>query len=362
LRVGLITTWNTQCGIAEYSRFLAAALVQKGVTLVILGNYPVRPVPWSSDGEKVYRFFYTGWHDKRGVDARTLFQSVEREQLEILHLQYETFLYPPPFLSVLRRAAQRLPVVVTFHGPDVPADFPCQEVACAIVHTPLNAAIIGDRNWRRVEVIPMGFPDRPLMPVETAREWLRRRIGDGKLWLGSRRVLCSFGDRTNYEAVLPVVEELLEAYPDLIYIIVTKPERAQKLQESIRNSTLDEHVLLFGRYLPVDELFTFLYSADVLLLYYPEFGAPGVASSAARLAIAARRPVILTAVELTRDLPAPFKIPFGDPVALKRRIINLFEDDNSKKDLLALQNPLIARFSWEVTAQKHLAIYRQSSL
>lgn len=360
--MGLITTWNTQCGIGEYSRFLAAALAEKGVTPVILGNYPVRPVRWGSDGEKVYRFFYTGWHDKRGVDAHLLFQSIEREQLEILHLQYETFLYPPPFLSVLRRAAQRLPVVVTFHGPDVPADFPCQEVACAIVHTPLNAAIIGDRNWRRVEVIPMGFPDRALMPVEAARERLRRRIRDGKLGLGSKRVLCSFGDRTKYEAVFPVVEELLEVYPDLIYIIVTKPERAQRLQESIRNSALDEHVWLFGEYLPVEELFTFLYAADVLLLYYPEFGAPGVASSAARLAIAARRPVILTAVELTRDLPAPLKIPFGDLDVLKRRIIDLFEDDNRRRDLLSLQNVLVARFSWEVTAQKHLAIYRQSLL
>lgn len=325
--------------------------MRQGGQLTILANFPVRDVSWARDETYVCRFFHTGWHQERGVDVEAALRRIGERRVELVHLQYQDFLYPPPFLKNLPRLIERVPLVVTFHDPGVPSDFPREMVSAAIFHTPLNAGLVGRYGWRRVGIIPMGIHDRPDVPRETARV---------RLGINSRHVLCSAGlGRTSYETVLPALSELVKEYQDLLYFIISPRERTVSLPDQIRALRLQHHVCLVDGFPPVDKLYEFLHAADIGLFYYPEFGVAGVTSAASRLGIASRRPVILTDVELTRDLPDQLKLPFGDLEQLKQRLRLLWEDDGCRSTVLRLQETLIQNYSWEQTAERHMSLYHQ---
>ena len=92
IRIGLITTWNARCGIAEYSRYLATALAGQGVGVAVLASYPVRVPGGAVDGKEVWRFFFTGWHQERGVDLELALRVTREQKLDLLHLQYQNYL------------------------------------------------------------------------------------------------------------------------------------------------------------------------------------------------------------------------------------------------------------------------------
>ncbi len=349
LRVGLITTWNARCGVAEYSRALVGALRARGHTVVVLANYPVNPVPWGADDGGVYRFFYTGWHRERGVDAELAGRVVAGHALDVLHLQYQNFIYPGDFLPVLRRLSLYAPLVATFHDAGVPGDFPRDAVARAIVHSPVTARLLG---WRGAAVIPIGIHDLPAPPAAEAR----RRLG-----LGARPVLCSLGlGRTDYRAVLGVVRDLVPRYPRLLYAVLGPEGYAEAVQRAARDLGVAEHVRALGGFFPLRVLFAWMHAADAVLFYFPETGIEGVSSSSARLGIAARRPVVVSDVGWTRDLPDELKVPYGDAGALRERLVRILEDEAFRRDLLARQERLIREASWARVAERHEAVYRQA--
>ncbi len=347
LRVGLITTWNAVCGVAEYSRALAAALRARGHTVVVLANYHVNPVPGAADGGGVYRFFYTGWHRERGADADLAGWAVTAHALDVIHLQYQNFIYPPDVLPVIRRLADHAPLVATFHDAGVPGEFPRDRVARAIVHSPVTARMLA---WQGAAVIPIGILDLPAPPVAEARR---------KLGIASRHVLCSLGlGRTDYHLVLQVVRDLVPRYPDLLWIVLGPEGYVEAVRQAARETGVEEHVRLEGGFLPLARLFEWMHAADVTVFYFPEAGVEGVSSSSCRLGIAGRRPVILTDVGWTRDLPDELKVPHGPPDALRERVVRLFEDAAFREALLARQERLIREDGWARTAERHEAVYR----
>lgn len=346
MRIGLITTWNARCGIAEYSRSLAEALRARGHTVVVLANYPVNPVPDAVDEGGVYRFFYTGWHAERGVDADLASRVVTAHALDVVHLQYQNFIYPPDFLPVLHRLAAYAPLVVTFHDAGVPVDFPRVVVARAIVHTPVTARMLA---WQGAVVIPIGIHDMPAPPV-----WEARRA----LGLSSRHVLCSVGlGRTDYRAVLGVVRDLVPRYHDILYAVLGPEAYADAVRGEASRLGIDRHVVALGGYFPLRTLFAWMHASDMTLFYFAESGVEGVSSSSARLGIAARRPVVVSDVGWTRDLPGELKVPYGDLGALCERVVHLFEDAAFREAILARQEAVIRETNWARSADRHEQVY-----
>lgn len=347
LRIGLITTWNSVCGVAEYSRALAGALRARGHSVVILSSHPVNPVPGGSDGDAVYRFFYTGWHRERGAEADVVLRAVARHALDVLHLQYQNFIYPGEFLPVLRRLSACAPLVATFHDAGVPGEFPRERVARAIVHSPVTARLL---SWPGTAVIPIGILDVPAPPVHRAR---------ARLGIASRHVLCSVGlGRTDVYPVLEAVRGLLPRYPDLLYVVLGPEDYARRVRQAAHEFGVAHHVQAHGGFFPLQTLFEWMHAADMTVFYFPETGVEGVSSSSCRLGIAARRPVIATDVGWTRDLPGDLKIPYGDLQALRERIIRIFEDPGFREALLGRQEWLIRETNWARTAERHEAVYR----
>jgi glycosyltransferase involved in cell wall biosynthesis len=349
LRIAIITTWNTRCGISEYSRSLTDALAELGHNITILASYPIWPVPGREDGTSVHRFFYTGWHQERGVDLIKALRVVREQGIQLIHLQYQDFIYAPPFLSALGSLAQAAALVVTFHDPLLSPGFPVAACRAGIFHTNETAELIG---WsRRKKVIPIGVYNWP----DEDRAAVRQRLN-----IDSRHVLCSLGlGRTDHGAVLRAMSELRARYPDIFYVIIAPPQLSPSIQALASELGLQENIRHLHHFPPNEELLDYLHAADINIFYYGEFGVSGVCSAASRLGIAGRRPVILSDVKLMKDLPDPLKVPYGSTPVLQERILQLFEDPGAAETALQIQEQLIATYDWKLTAAAHVQLYRE---
>lgn len=347
--VGLITTWHSKCGVAEYSRDLATALEGSGCRVAVLASNVVNPVAWKETASPACRFFHTGWHAHRGVDVEAALSAMKTLGVNVLHLQYQSFIYPPPFLDCLGTLAGVAPVVATFHDPCIPPEFPMNLLETAIVH---NRALQAMISGVETTVIAPGYHVLPEEGRDEARE---------KLGVGPGPVISSFGlGRAAHEEVVDALSGLIPRYPDLTYAIAAPAERMFSVRQAAASCGMDGHLLYAGDFLEPQLLFCLLAAADVVVLYYPEFGVRGVSSAAARLAIASRRPVVLTDVGLFEDLPPGLKVRYGDPRELRKRIVTLLEDPVEAGAALAIQNCLVDANTWAEVARRHVQVYSRA--
>jgi hypothetical protein len=243
VRVGLLSTWNTRCGIAEYSRHLAIAMRRRpDVELTVFGsrNFGERDIAPYEEWARP-SFDVQMWHPERQLSFDV--DAILESGVAVLHVQYSNLFYDRHSLvSVLRR----FPGVtaVTYHDKHVSAAFPYRMVDLLYAHR--EDVGIGPR-----KLIPQGIDLRA--PVI-------KTFGLGKSRADLIGELCA---RNGWE-----------------------------FQSSFGEK----------RWLESDELFTWLRDCDAIVLWYDEDRSSG-GSAGAPLAIGTRRPVYVNDTEWFRDLP-----------------------------------------------------------
>lgn len=243
MRVGLLSTWNTRCGIAEYSRHLVEAMRrQPGVEVTVFGsrNFGDRDVTPYEDWARP-SFDVQMWHPDHqlGLDVDAILAS----GVEVLHVQYSNLFYNRHALVSLLR---RFPGVtaVTYHDKHVSAAFPYRMADLLYAHR--EDVGIGPR-----KLIPQGIDLRA-------------------------PVIKTFG--------------LGKSRADLIGEICE------------RNGWVFHSSFGENRWLASEELFDWLRDCDAIVLWYDEDRSSG-GSAGAPLAIGTRRPVYVNDTEWFRDLP-----------------------------------------------------------
>ena len=125
----------------------------------------------------------------------------------------------------------------------------------------------------RVEIIPHGVPDLPLVTTDSVKPLLG---------LEGRTVILSFGllgPGKGYESAIAAMPAVVAADPTALYVIVgaTHPEAVRREGEAYRHRLEDaatslgmaDHVRFVGRFVDSDELATWLEAADIFLTPYP---------------------------------------------------------------------------------------------
>jgi hypothetical protein len=244
LHIGLLSTWNTRCGIAEYSRHLAEALRrQPSVDVTVLGsrNFGERAVAPYEDWARP-TFDVQMWHPDRSLDLDV--ESILELDLDVLLVQYSNLFYNRRLLVALLRDFEGL-TALTYHDKCVSRAFPHHLPDLLYAHR--EDVGVGDRRF-----IPQGI-DRRRPVVKT-------------FGLGKSRV--------------DIIGEVCE-----------------------RNGWDFQHSFGEDRWLDSDELFSWLRDSDAIVLWYDEDLSSG-GSAGAPLAIGTRRPVIVNDTEWFRDLPS----------------------------------------------------------
>lgn len=349
MRIAFISSWRVKCGIAEHTRFLAETLQQLGHEVIILCNYPLDDLPDRESSIEYYPFFYTSWHKERGVDISGALEILQKKKIDIIHWQYQNFLYPDPFLKQILKVALRIPLIVTFHDPLLPREFPRDICEGAVFHCEDTLNLIG---WNRPYLIaPIGihlWEDRP------------KKLLRNKLKISSRHVLCSLGlGRTDYQKVMQALANLKDKYPDILYIAIGPQPSIENIKKFAEEKGLLQNLIIDNSFPDIEKIKDYLQAADMIVFYYPNFAVEGVCSAAVRLGIAAQRPVIITDVNLMKDLPQKLKITYDKRDELKHRIEELFNNKDLYRQVLTIQKDLINHYNWTNVAEKHVDFYRK---
>jgi hypothetical protein len=243
MRIGILSTWNTRCGIAEYSRHLVDALRRQGdVELTVLGsrNFGERAVaPYEDWVEPA--FDVQVWHPHHRFDLDV--ERILRHLLDVLLIQYSNLFYDRARLVELLRDFPGI-TALTYHDKGGVRAFPYELVDLLYAHR--EDVGVGPRR-----LIPQGIDLR-------------------------RAVVKTFGlGKSRADIIAPICQ---------------------------RNGWDFAHSFGEDRWLDSEELFAWLRDCDAIVLWYDDDHRSG-ASAGAPLAIATRRPVFVNDTEWFRDLP-----------------------------------------------------------
>jgi len=244
VRVGLLTTWNTRCGIGEYSRQLAEAIRRRSdVELLVFGSRNIgdRAIREYAEGETPV-FSVQAWDPAASFEFDI--DTVLAADLDVLHIQYSNLFYKRRRLVSLLRRFDGV-VALTYHDRIVPrATFPHRYID--LLYTHRDDVGVGARR-----VIPFGVDVRaPLVKtfgLGKSRDDLIGEVCARNGW----RLETSFGD---------------------------------------------------DRWLEHEELYQWLRDSDAIVLWYDDDPTAGE-SAAAALGIATRRPVFVNDTHWFRNLP-----------------------------------------------------------
>ena len=291
-------SWNTACGISEYTRHL-------------LEELPC---------------------------ARVSASAPDLEGGGVLHVQHIDCLFHRIDLpDVLRAASSRgVRTVVTEHAverePAVWENLPDLLVAL----TPTGALRLRKRcPSKRVEYLPHGcptwFPPR------------KRRRG---------KVIGAFGfagAQKGFDKLLDV----LHAIPDAELVVFSHSQDG-RTNEDWNRAAADLHVRRFGDYLPPEQIAARLAAeADMLVFWYDEVAAAS-ASGAVRVGLASGVPVLTSATTWFEDVAGATY----QPTNLIEGVRRLFDDTPLRKEICTAARDLCFENSWARSAERHRALWQ----
>jgi len=158
----------------------------------------------------------------------------------------------------------------------------------------------------RVDVIPHGVPELPLVPSES----IKAAVG-----LVGRDVILSFGllgQGKGYELAIDAMPEVVAAHPNACYVIVgaTHPDLIAREGEAYRESLIarvkslkmTEHVRFIDKFVGRVELTRWLEAADVFVTPYPNLDQ--IVSGTLSYAMSAGRAIVSTPYAYAAELLA----------------------------------------------------------
>jgi len=184
---------------------------------------------------------------------------------------------------------------------------------------------------RRLEVIPHGVPELPLVDPEAVKP---------SLGLEGRRVILSFGllgPGKGYELAIDALPAVVAAHPEVLYVIVgaTHPDLIRSEGEAYRHGLLarvqahglGDHVRFVDRFVGRVELTRWLEAADVFVTPYPNLDQ--IVSGTLSYAMGAGRAIVSTPYAYASELLAEGRgllVPPASPALLGRALDNVLED------------------------------------
>lgn len=354
MKLGLVTTWNIPCGIAEYSRALKAALDDLGAEVVVLScadpDFPKSEATgvWTREGSLAK---LTSIINEGGFDA--------------VHVQHEFGLFrsDADFLTFAERCV--VPLIITLHTVHpfgIRGTFARGLAARALLtHTGRGYASLRAAGvTARIEAIPHGVPVITPFDKTEARRQLEDRFGipaTGVLVssIGFLAKTKSHADTTKLVAKLLQQGQLPD---DTRFVLAGRSIEGEGTwcKDAIRESGSDGNLFVVERWLSDDDSNLLHQATDVAVLN--RWPSSYSASGAVAMALGYGIPILAKTVPIHDDVDARFGIPFADDVELTAGLLALVTDPKLRVRLSDSARHVAAERSWPKVARRHLDLYR----
>jgi glycosyltransferase involved in cell wall biosynthesis len=117
MKIGIFSTYNVKCGIGMYTKQIADGLHKQGHEVIIYCNFPTnsdQDVKYEDSPHKIIPCWeWFGRTEKELIDIRAINTSLIVEGVDVVHIQYESFLWHERYFRELKNT---IPVIMTLHS------------------------------------------------------------------------------------------------------------------------------------------------------------------------------------------------------------------------------------------------------
>lgn len=352
-KVGCVSTWNSRCGIAEYSRSLTSAFPRTHLTVFANCNADLL----GPDVGTVVRPWEQGWRDPldglfgaivdAGIDAAIIqfnFGFYALDALDRLTLGLEQ--RGIPFYFVLHATTDIERPDLTIRLKDAAASF-CR-ARRLLVHSVRDLNRLKTLGHvENVTLLPFGLPRPPESPSTPP--------------VRPARLIATFG----YLLAHKGLPELIEAVGilrgrgielDLLMLNALYPAQESKemldvCERKIAACGLSGHVELHTEYMEEDAIIGRLAGAD--LVVYPYQRTQESASAAVRLGLASLAPVAATDLPIFDDVSGIIhRLPGVTPAQIAAGIERLLNDNDELRRWSGAQKEWVEAQQWRTVSQR----------
>ncbi|MBQ4061488.1 MAG: glycosyltransferase, partial [Christensenellaceae bacterium] len=368
-KVGMVTTWNTKCGIAEFTRMQMEATDHKACYTV----FPDRTQSLLRDDE-----FYVAprtWAQfDKGIDA--LIEEIKKSDVEVVELQYNFAFYSVISLGkIIDTLHKQKPVIVHLHSAKYFDDHinksnakyikkTYNKAAAFIVHQNEQVEYLVKHGVKRslIKVVPLG---QLTCPAEDKMEVIRQ------LGISHKSpVLASYGfllPNKGVEKTIRAVALLKKDYPDILFIascakfdLDISREYYDKCVETIAELGLEDNVIMVPDYLEPEQSFKLLHASDVCVMVYDQ--THETSSGAVRFCAAALRPVLTTRQNIFKEFESgTLQIEDNEPESIARGLSRLLTDTALQHKLVENIKVKISQISWRNVGKGYTDIYEETA-
>ncbi|MFM9901888.1 MAG: glycosyltransferase [Polaromonas sp.] len=334
-KTGWVTTWNTKCGIASYSKYLIDKFPGKTIIFAQDSSDLVH-----DDKENVLRCWKSGYPDKLDRLKKAILKS-EVESL-IIQFNYSFFDFPAISLLLQEIAAQGIKIFITFHSTFDPSvtkklsNLKDALLVCEglIVHSMNDVRRLRNLGFSNsISFLPQGIVSvTPAEPLDFN--------SDGK------RVLATYGFALPSKGLIEVLDafsRLIKKDGPIYHLLMINaeyPDPASKivineLKKFISENHIDSAVTLITDYLADETCIGYLKKADLVIYAYQETGESS--SAAVRMGIAAQKPILVSPSNIFKDVESAVLVMDGSNAqSVETSIRKFFSDsDDSNSAILA---------------------------
>jgi glycosyltransferase involved in cell wall biosynthesis len=352
--VGFVTSWNTRCGIAEYSRYLVSHL-PADCRPVIFANYAERA---RRDEDCVFRCWDTD-NGVPGASAEPLIRAILESGAEAVSIQFNFGFFSPARLEQLVRGLQAKGVTtaVTMHATGHEnlrkLKATLQQSDLCFCHRDQDIARLEQAGVAsNVILLRHGIPTVSFQRDEVRRS---KRLGTGVFVISSfgfllpakglHHLLRAFALARSVEPLLRL--NLLNA----LYPLPESEAYAAECLALIAQKGIANSVSLTTDFLEDEAILRELAASDLVVLPY-EYSSES-SSAAIRLPIASGTPVMCSDVGLFDEFgDCVHRFPSGDAVALANRILKLAASPEELHRFSARQARVAEELSWPAISRE----------
>ncbi|MDD4273480.1 MAG: glycosyltransferase [Desulfobacter postgatei] len=358
IRLGWISSWNTKCGIATYSKCLVDAIDPDAFEVNIFAPETSNTIIPDTDTLSHTASIHRCWISCGGeVDG--LLATMAQENLHALVLQFSFAFFRADHLEQIIRFAndREIVLVFMFHATrDVqdgkwkaslaPVTESLKRVDRLLVHGVDDLNLFKQRGlYENTALFPHGVLNR--MPVATAP--------------GDKVVIASYGfmlPHKGLEQLIRAFAVLREKRPDLHLLMVNalypdpiSTETKIRCQQLIEAHRLAESVTMETRFLTDEQSYALLDTASMVV--FPYQATAESSSAAARYGLASRNPVVCTPLEIFSNIrPFVHTLPGTAPEDIAAGINRLLNDPDLLKSKKERQEEWLAANNWDVLGER----------
>lgn len=356
LKVAWISTWNTKCGIASYSEFLAPNLSASATDVTIFATLEEPNTP---DSANVVR----AWSMSSDADSlRELTERIVDDGFDAVVIQHNFGFFSMRALSqaVSYLTSKGLDSYIFFHRTEVLVRNGQEQSISSIADTLRGATRLivhsaADVNRLKsyglidnVVQIPHGLPIAPAFDPAMVKRFLGMRE--------AFPLIASYGFLLPHKGISELIMAfgLLRAdHPNAKLLLLNgeypapqSADEARLCRKLIGDLGLEESVVLITDYMDNEDVTLMLHAADAIV--YPYQDTEESASGAVRFGLAALRPVAVTPLPIFKDVAEYcYTLPGTSAFQIADGLRALINDAETQRTLIARQKAWLDDVNWE---------------